>query len=501
MKYLSLFIAFTFISFQAQGAETPDWVKNFGKSASFPDAFYITGFGISKASNDDDKADARTRATENARANLVQKISVKVQNTITSRKEENNTEYLEHVNSFTQSTSSLEIQGVEMQSYFNNGDNMYYAFAYVKKEKLYSLYAAKAEELMKEIHQRIESGQRDVENNLRNIAIEKYLGCFPLFTKLAETKSIMMVTQMMDTSIHFTSEKNEASIHDAIDKLIQKPVNDANDIAWFLCYYLKEQLPNKKISITVTPFTYQDTKMGSSFSRYFQQAMESQIVSAAKWEVSQERGEYIVTGTYWEQTDGIKFTAVLKTIAHNTIVATAEKIVPHEILKKTNLALKPQNFEQAFSDLKQFRKDEIIDGGLHLETWTNKGKENLLFTKGEKMSVYVRVNIPSYIRFIYHLATGKRALLLENYYIDASKVNQVVEIPGPFECDEPFGAEVLQVFARTEQFEPVATTMLEGYPILKEDLPQVVAQTRGMKKVKSSTMQAEQRVVLTTMEK
>jgi hypothetical protein len=88
---------------------------------------------------------------------------------------------------------------------------------------------------------------------------------------------------------------------------------------------------------------------------------------------------------------------------------------------------------------------------------------------------------------------------LSNYYIDETKINKPVEIPQEFECDAPFGAEVLQVFARTEQFEPVATVQSGGYEILKDSLETFVAATRGMKKATMGTLQAEARITLTTI--
>ena len=209
--------------------------------------------------------------------------------------------------------------------------------------------------------------------------------------------------------------------------------------------------------------------------------------------------DLISLGTYWDEPDGLKFIMSLRNKSDNRTIASVERIVPDSIIHRSNLDIKPQNFEQAFSDQKQFQKNEVVAGGLLLDVWTSKGVENLLFTKGERMKVYVRVNIPSYIRFIYHLASGQRTLLLSNYYIDETKINKPVEIPFEFECDAPFGAEVLQVFARTEQFEPVATVQSGEYEILKDSLGTFVSATRGMKKAKMGTLQAETRVTLTTV--
>lgn len=97
-----------------------------------------------------------------------------------------------------------------------------------------------------------------------------------------------------------------------------------------------------------------------------------------------------------------------------------------------------------------------------------------------------------------------RTVLFDSHYIDQSKVNKVYEIPEEFECATPFGAEVLQVFARTAEFEGVATEDVDGYDILKEDLKEFLNNTRGMKRIKKDKKevhQSEARIVVTTMKK
>ena len=161
--------------------------------------------------------------------------------------------------------------------------------------------------------------------------------------------------------------------------------------------------------------------------------------------------------------------------------------------------MRPENFKQAYSDRMEFLKDEVISGGLFLEIWTNKGNENLIYTEDEILTVNVRVNMPSYIRFIYHLADGSRNLLLDNYYIDQSKINRVYPIPQTFICASPFGAEFLQIFAQTGKFEKLDTKTINGYAILKEDLAKMLTKTRGFKKNKPELMQTENRLIITTM--
>ena len=86
------------------------------------------------------------------------------------------------------------------------------------------------------------------------------------------------------------------------------------------------------------------------------------------------------------------------------------------------LNFKPQNYEQALIEQNAFAESEFVSG-LQVEMWTDKGSGHLLYTGGETMKVFVRVNRKAHIRLLYILADGRRTLLYDNYYIDQSKVN------------------------------------------------------------------------------
>ena len=488
-------------------ADTPDWVKNQGRSARFPDELYLTGYGMAKLT-DKDMANCQKLSQDNAKANLVQKVRVTIQSTVLSRAEEKSGTYAEYFSSAVQSSSTLNLQGLDIVSYYDDDAEMCYSFACAEKEKIYLSYEAKAKECREIVRQHLQNGAAYEKSKERGKAIAEYLACYSVFQQLEEAEAVCTVVQpSIDRALAAMGKDVESDevrlsqINQAIATLLQKPLETLDDLAWYITYCLKEQTQSQRYKILVTPLTFRDSKMGSPFSRYFQQLIEPALVSTAEWEPVSDgtAADLLAVGTYWDEPGGLKFITSLRTKSDNKTVASVERFVPDSIIHRSNLDIKPQNFEQAFNDQKQFRKDEVVGGGLSLDVWTSKGIENLLFTKGERMKVYVRVNIPSYIRFVYHLANGQRTLLLSNYYIDETKINKPVEIPQEFECDAPFGAEVLQVFARTEQFEPVATVQSGGYEILKDSLGTFVAATRGMKKATMGTLQAEARITLTTI--
>ena len=61
-------------------------------------------------------------------------------------------------------------------------------------------------------------------------------------------------------------------------------------------------------------------------------------------------------------------------------------------------------------------------------------------------------------------------------------------------------SEFLQAFARTERFKPLRTTDVDGYDMIGENLNEFIPRMRGFKKLKKEVQQAENMVVITTME-
>ncbi len=512
IKYLPLLLFFSLVH-----AQIPDWVKNQGKSVKHPQLQFLTGYGISSVKNEAEKEDAKNTSIGSARKNLIEKIRVSIQSTVASKSEETGDTFSSFFSSATQSTSNLEIQGLETETFYDDDEEVMHAFVFVKRDNLVSLYDTKVNSLKKEIEGKVQIAKTLEEQKKSTQALNEYLSCYPLVRQLEEAQSILTCVKISNSlnDLQKSAATNEITIGQirvAVTKLIQRPLTTVDDLAWFLVYQLKDQAEQKesgKLQVLVTPLVYQDTKMGSSFSRYFNQVIEQKLPEVTQWDAvqpaqtalagEQSSAPYIISGSYWEQNNNVKFIVNVRYVKDGRIIASAEATVPSTVITIVNRSLKPENYKSALIDQKIFAEGETAGGGLTLEAWTNKETQGNLFIEREKMNVTVRVNTPCYIRFIYHLADGKRALLYNEYFMDASKVNVAYEIPQEFECSAPFGSEVLQIFARTDKFDQVATQNIEGYEYLKDDLKTFVVNTRGMKLAKPKTMQTETRINITTM--
>ncbi|MGB2843663.1 MAG: DUF4384 domain-containing protein [Candidatus Aminicenantaceae bacterium] len=528
---ISLFLTLPVV----QAKDAPDWVKNFGKSSKYPEIRYLVGFGSAVGKG----PEASQIAQDNARADISRKIVVKVESLFATVTEEKNKRFSQYASSITQSSTVIQLMGLQTEVYVddNRRNPATYVLAYISRTKLVSIYTEKSSKLRADIKRIIAAAQEDEKNSKTEEAVTKYLSLYPLYEELKEAETILVVAKQLSsidaafdelakTEETKTEEKptlmSQAEVSNKIGQLLRQSMKSVDDVARTVVFQIAKHVKEPEGRVLVTPFTYQDTKMSSTFARYFRQTLETEFGQIGKWNaVNQTRdfkpkstqitrdlakasgAEWLLSGTYWEQEEKIKLLTNLRDINTGKPLAGASVVFDKELIKSASLGFKPQNFNSAIIEQQAFAEGEFKSGQLQVEVWTNKGSENLLLTEGETMNVNVRVNRESHIRLLYILADGRRTLLYDDYFIGQSRVNRAVKVPEEFVCVPPFGAEMLICLASTAPFEKVETVKEGGYLFLKEAPPEVAAKKlRGFqKKEQTESHQAEAKIVITTMKK
>ena len=516
MKIILLIISVSSAAIFSQ----PDWVSGLGSSPRFQSSKYLTGFGSIKVAGGIDKTEAQRLVMDYARGDLSSKIRVNVKKEITIlTSEQTNSTFSEQVSGRVQSASNMELSNLESEPiYFDQDEQIYYAFVYASKRKLIELSQHNLISMLAQVKEKWQSAKTADSLNDRMEALKKYYDCSTLLSKFTNEEYVLTGVGGARDSSFMELEKEIAktlptqeTVASSIRNLQKKDISSIEDAAWMVLYNLKQQAQTLGGDIVVMPFSYRDTKMGSKYSRELQQVISSRTTELTGWKVGSlnaspgtlERGvkkTNLLTGTYWPEGDIVRVTASLIS-DDGKVIAGSVFSFPAAKLGLKEESLKPQNFSQALSDQKVFAENEVVGSGLNLEVWTNKGDDGLLFTKHEECKVFVRINRPVYLRLIYHMADGQRCLLFDNHYIDESKVNLVYEIPRSWECDEPFGAECLQVFAQSDKFSPLAVKNVDGYDIITGEVAEVTKGTRGLKMKKPELLLAEKRLTITTMDK
>ncbi|MFA6034115.1 MAG: DUF4384 domain-containing protein [Myxococcota bacterium] len=499
-----------FLASPAFGADrAPDWVESYGKSSKFPESAYLTGYGMAMVGGGVGQGACMQQAGDNARSELAKVIKVGIASEFDSREtQDSKSGYSSFVSNTVRTTARIELEGLNTLTYFDEKKGACHALVYADRQKVAEHYGEKIKGLKTELDGMVSRAVAAASAGDSKAALDMYLGVLPVMNRLDEARLIAGIAgkkQLM--AVPEDESRTRESVTRAIERLLEHPVTDIQGAAWKISQCLKVQIKPSDDTMVVTPFNFRDTKMGSSFSRFLRDDIVAQMGKAGGFMVVNQQADkadaakFTLYGSYWEQADGIKVIAVLRETKTGKVRGGAEAVVPAAAIKAAGLDVKPQNFKAAYADMKAFAEGEVQGGGVTVEAWTDRGDDNLVLAKGEKLHLFVRVNQPAYIRFIYHLADKKRALLLDNYYIDSAKVNIVYQLPDEFEVDAPFGSEVMQIFASTDKFPALETVDESGYKILSGDLKSALVKTRGLKKAKQQTQVAEKRINLTTVEK
>ncbi|HBX50104.1 MAG: hypothetical protein A2275_01040 [Bacteroidetes bacterium RIFOXYA12_FULL_35_11] len=513
-KNLLPIIIFTLLFVKNLNAQIPKWTDPQWRKVQYNDEQYLVGFASEVNKSKQDQGELLQKLEGYAKSQLSDQVQVSISSITDLSVTETTDKFQEYFKKNCSSASGLNIAGLKTEKYYDQKEKTAYALAYTKKSEVYDLYKNTIDLKKKTIEQKIEAGVKYAAASDNQKALNSYLECFPIFREIEEAQGIYIalknkLTDEADLKIKEVQDL-KIKVDNAVSALQTSSGNTLDDVCFFISNALKLQAPSVKEPMRLSNFTYQDMKMGSEFSRKLTMVLEQKLVSPGGFNVTTEaitseggeKNKYLLIGTYWEEKEKIKIIANLRNSDGKT-VASAEAFLPVSWVKENNLQVKPENFQEAFSTMKAFKMNEVSGGNLNVETWTNKGSENIIYSAGEKMKLFVRANKECYLRFVYHLADGQRVLLLDNYYIGSDKINKVYELPYEFECSEPFGVEVLQVNAQTENFPQLTTKKQDGYDFITDDLTTTLVKTRGMKKVESNTalLKTEKRVVITTMKK
>lgn len=509
MKKLLLALLLVVTQLIVLKAQTPDWADEGVRKVRFDDKTYLIGYASEKNTNKEEPNDVLKRLESYAKGQLVEYIQVRVKSETTQEVTEVNDNVQKKYRAVYSASSNLELSGLKVEKAYDPKTKIGYAIAFAKKDELFSYYKGLIESGLIKVTQKIDEAKVALSKNDVQQSLKTCLEASNALIDVEQSQKVIFAIKSATATEadvqNARAEVQRSVIEDIVRQAQRNSGNTVDDASLFLARGLKLQTGNIDKPVLIYNFTYQDTKMGSELSRRLNQSLASKLVSEGGYKVVTENAvgasNYTLTGTFWKEDKEVKVIGTLKDNS-GKIVATAEAFVPLTWFQTSGVSFLPENFEEAYTKMRVFTKNEIVKGDINLEVLTNKGDDNLLYTEGEKLKFYVRVNKECYLRFIYYTADGQKVLLLDNYYIAENMVNKMVELPYEFECSEPFGVETLVANAQTAEFPKLSVTHTEGFDFINDNIDAVLVSTRSFKKgATKDTPVAEKKLIFTTMKK
>ncbi|MCC6396503.1 MAG: DUF4384 domain-containing protein [Bacteroidetes bacterium] len=498
-------------------AQVPDWVERMGESPSHPSSTYLTGFGVSHLKPGKTKDEALGEAVNAARRHAAEKIRVSILGTVESRTEERDTSLQQYFSAVTESRTILELEGLDNITYLDAGADLLYALAFARKDQLAERYSRLAGVVRARLNAHVQNGRMAATRNDAGTALAAYVQALPLFRQLEELEGILVVLReggalpAGGAGRESRDAELAAEVETELSNLLKRPVRTLDDAAALLIHILSGQIGEGRATLSIEPPSLEDTRSGSPFSRHLYEALLASAATVPEWKILEvdtprvmrggvEAGDHImVRGTYRDVSGGVHVRLLARDTDGGAIVGSAAVTISDAIVGAAGFSTLPANYTDVAPDLRKFEEHIAPQGGLHIELWTNKGGENPVFVKGERMRVFVRSNMPCVVRLIYHLADGQRTVLMDGHRISAGEAGEAVRVPGEFECDAPYGAEVLQAFASTTSLPRLDVEHRDGYAFVTGSLDDILRTSRGRPRGGTGSFIAEARVVVTTM--
>lgn len=501
-------------------AERPAWVGEAGRAASFPEPRWLSAETSEQVNTDRDRAKCLEIVATSAQNELARSVRVRIE-AVTESKTVEVTGSTGGRFETSFSDQSMSIVGIwldlrKLETWFDEESGIAHAVCAVERSVLAESLRARAEAALSELAAAADEAQAHETAGRPNEAAPAWSRVLAAARTISD--DLILARGLAQAPTDAALGERLAAQHTraaaAQTRLAGRVIATADDLAFVLASQLARGAGEEKPVTIVPAFTMRDSRLSSQFGRYAGQLLGSQLAKTGGWKVMRASvagptrdaatasgAEVVVLGATWDMPDGVRVVLAAHALKDGRMLAAAEATLPKAGVAATGLATAPQNAAAALADQQAFRTDEVIGGGMQLEVWTSKGDDAPVFVKGERVQIFTRADRPCHLRLIYHLADGRRALLLDDLYIDESKVNQVYQLPDEFEVSAPFGAETLQAIAVTAALPKMATRMEDGYPILTNDLVAANAKTRGLKKANAEVRQAEARVVVTTVER
>jgi len=507
---IMLFFFFWVSSFSVF-AQAPTWTKFELRSQQYPIDKYLLGFSSEVMLPNQTQSELLERISGYAKNQLVEGIitEIKAVSTLNLHNVNGNSE--EEFKLMSSSSSHATIVGLKVETYFEKQKKkeIGYAFAYALKAEVIQYYTNNIQVFLANANSQLSIATK---NQKKGKSEEALKTLYKLQTGFREVEHAQAVITTLSGNFNLASLQRDVvstkkeEVQNDINEILSNDQFSLEDAAFYISRAIALQIGNSQAPISVSNFTFENSPMGSPFSRRFKAAIEQKLIAqglVVSTKVN-NTNDLILYGTYWEENEELKVITVLRSQQTSQAMASSECFIPKSDLTQKGIDYLPENYKTALIAEQQLASKEVIGGDLNIEIWTGKGKDNLIYIEDELLKLFVRANKECYIRLIYYLADDSKVLLLDNYYIDRDKVNKVYELPYTFQCAEPFGVETLQMNAQNKPFELLKFTSEYGYDFLTDDMATIIANTRGFKKLSSNEeelIKAEKQLVFTTMSK
>nr|WP_320133959.1 DUF4384 domain-containing protein [uncultured Holophaga sp.] len=484
----------------ALSAQAPVWVQS--PESLFPARSYLTGYGV--ADRTLPETQRLHEARNMARQELAAALRVRVQSEFTSAAAHTRTKGAQYVQNLVQTRSDLDLEGLDrFETWTDPRSGEIHCLAILEKERAADLLVSRLRA------QAAEAGRMLLEARTHK-DLEGLLRVRGLLKRCQEEEGLLRVLgRAAPTVVRPTQEEVDRS---ALELLHTRPGLDASlDEA---LYRLGTELPGR-LRAMIDRIVYGQTRFSSTFGAYLEQRMGERLLkfdgiqlldrALASREGSPLQAQALLHGSYLELGDEVSL-QLKATALSGEELASSQVRIPRSWIQKAGLRLLPENHAEAAQSL-AILDTQVQPSDLRLNLQLDRG-DGGIYRDGELLHLFLKASRDCYIRVVYQQVDGTRIQVFPNQFHPDNRVHREELTRIPAEGDgfelrvaEPFGSEILKVFASTEPFElaPQATTPVGPFARLDASVQAMTSRFRGIRIQKAQAHTAEASAVLNTV--
>ena len=294
MKRLTLFTLLLFIG-SSLVAQTPEWISKDYRTSNYPRSSYLVGFskltGVSKKEADKELKNL----IDDSKSELIQSVKVQVKSVSTSNVSDFNGQIDDYFNQKTTSQSSLQLIGLQTESYYDKKSKTAYALAYVNKNRMAEYYRSEIGKGIQDINNYISQSQEFLTDNNIKSSFKVVLDSYNKFFMIDESQKILMsigTNSSLDTRIEEVNELNST-----FKKHLQNIQTDnrmtIDDMGFIIANGLLKFQGDHHKGIVYSDITYQQTGFTSDFSYKLGKSVKQSIMGDYSNPGYRITGEYV----------------------------------------------------------------------------------------------------------------------------------------------------------------------------------------------------------------
>jgi hypothetical protein len=493
-------------------ADPPAWVRDPGALARlFPSQLFVTAVGMSGPAGTE--AERLREAQDRARGELAATLRVRVRSEFTNQTTTVQTatagDGRKFVQNLVQTQADLDLEGLDrMESWVDPRTGTVQALAVLDRARAAGLLEARLKAQAAEARGEFARARaaRDLEGLLRVRTLLK---------RIAEGSSILRV---LGGAAGFGELPTFGEVDQAARALLGSRTGLDGGLDGAV-YALGSDLPGT-LRVMVDRIVYGNTRFSSTFGAYLEQRLTDRLLkfdgirildralagrTGAATQVGQAQA--LVHGTYFETDREVSLLLKVTTLAGEEL-ATCQVRLDRAWIDQAGLRLVPDNFTQAQQSL-AILDTAVAPSELRINAQLDRG-DGGIYRRDELLHLFLRADRDCYVRVVYQQVDGTRVEVFPNKYHPDGRLRGGVatRIPSPgdgFELrvTEPFGSELIHVFASTEPFDlvPAKPLALEGpFTRLDASLQALTTTFRGIKVGKAQALRAEATLVVNTVD-